>query len=50
MLIVPVAVAPRFTMRVRLGPTRNNQAKGVRFAEHFTVERWVERLGRAQAA
>lgn len=41
--LVPVAAMPGFKGRLRLGPTRNNQRKGVRFAANFEIDRWSHR-------
>lgn len=38
--IVPVEEAAGFTTTLRLEPTRNAQARGIRFAERFAAERW----------
>jgi hypothetical protein len=39
--LVPVAAMPGFKGRLRLGPTRNNQRKGVRFAADYVIDRWT---------
>lgn len=38
--LVPVEAIPGFKGRLRLGPTRNHQRKGVRFAADFEIDRW----------
>ena len=38
--IVPVDVAARYATSLRLTPPRNNQRRGIHFAEEFAVERW----------
>jgi PD-(D/E)XK nuclease superfamily protein len=35
-----VPVLSNFVLRLRLGPTRNNQRRGVRFAVDYVFERW----------
>lgn len=40
--VVPVADCPRNTGILRLAPTRNNQHRGIRYAEDYTFERWVD--------
>jgi hypothetical protein len=35
-----VPVISNFALRLRLGPTRNNQKRGVRFAADYEFERW----------
>ena len=35
-----VPVLSNFILRLRLGPTRNNQRRGVRFAGDYEFERW----------
>jgi hypothetical protein len=42
--IVPVELAPRYAVTLRLEPARNNQVVGVRLAADFTLARWVARL------
>lgn len=39
--LVPVAAMPGFKGYLRLGPTRNNQRKGVKFAADFEIDRWT---------
>ncbi|MGV1047960.1 MAG: group I intron-associated PD-(D/E)XK endonuclease [Solirubrobacterales bacterium] len=38
--LVPVTAVPGFKGHLRLGPTRNNQRKGVRFAFDFEIDQW----------
>jgi PD-(D/E)XK endonuclease len=47
--IVPVEDCGNFQGRLRLAPTRNNQRKGVRYAEDYAIERWAASLSRAAA-
>lgn len=39
--VVPVREASTFTIGLRLGPTRNNQRRGVRFADDYEIARWA---------
>jgi hypothetical protein len=39
--IVPIGAVPGFEGRLRLEPTRNNQRKGVRFADQYELDRWT---------
>ena len=39
--LVPVDAVTRFSGRLRLEPTRNNQKRGVRFAADFEIDRWT---------
>ena len=47
--IVPVDECPSYVGVLRLAPARNNQRKGVRLAEDYTVQSWARRV-RASAA
>jgi hypothetical protein len=48
---VPIDAVASFVGRLRLEPTRNNQRKGIRFADEFDVSRWdEERLAPLAAA
>jgi hypothetical protein len=40
--LVPLDSVGGFAGRLRLEPTRNNQKRGVRFAEEFEIGRWTE--------
>ncbi|HEX3362853.1 MAG TPA: group I intron-associated PD-(D/E)XK endonuclease [Solirubrobacterales bacterium] len=40
--LVPIDAVASFVGRLRLEPTRNNQRKGIRFADEFDVSRWDE--------
>jgi hypothetical protein len=40
--LVPIDAVADFEGRLRLEPARNNQRKGVRFAEEFEIDRWTE--------
>jgi PD-(D/E)XK endonuclease len=40
--IVPVDDCPVYTGILRLDAPRNNQRRGVRFAEDYALERWLE--------
>jgi PD-(D/E)XK endonuclease len=43
--LVPVAEVPGHLGRLRLEPAKNNQRRGVRFADDFEIDRWtLERL------
>jgi len=46
--VLDVAVVPQFVGSLRLRPTRNNQASGIRWAADHTVDRWVASLGSAE--
>jgi len=46
--VVPVLPTHRRMMSLRLVPTRNNQASGIRWAADHTVDRWVASLGSAE--
>lgn len=49
--IVPVELAPRYAVSLRLEPARNNQVAGTRPAAEFTLDRWVAGLaGHGSAA
>jgi PD-(D/E)XK endonuclease len=39
--LVPVKEAPGFAPRLRLGPARNNQKRGIRFASDYEIDRWT---------
>ena len=39
--LVPVAAVTRFSGRLRLEPTRNNQKRRIRFAADFEIDRWT---------
>jgi hypothetical protein len=41
--VVPVDDCPVYAGFLRLDPPRNNQRRGVRFAEDYAFERWLER-------
>jgi hypothetical protein len=44
--VVPVQEALGFCVRLRLGPARNNQKRGIRFAADYEIDRWTaESLG-----
>lgn len=38
--LVPVGLVPGHIGRLRLEPPKNNQQRGVRFAEEFEIDRW----------
>lgn len=38
--LVPISAVTRFSGRLRLAPTRNNQRQGVRYAVDFEIDRW----------
>ena len=40
--VVPVDDCPTYTGCLRLDPPRNNQRQGVRFADDYAFERWLE--------
>ena len=40
--VVPVDDCPTYTGFLRLDPPRNNQRRGVRFADDYAFERWLE--------
>jgi hypothetical protein len=43
--LVPIDTVPGRIGRLRLEPTKNNQRRGVRFAENYAIGRWtVEKL------
>lgn len=42
--VVPVELAPRYAVTLRLEPARNNQVAGVRLADDFTLARWASTL------
>jgi hypothetical protein len=44
-LVVPVDDCPVYTGFLRLDPPRNNQRRGVRFADDYAFERWLESHG-----
>lgn len=48
--MVPVDDCPSFRGYLRLDPPRNNQRRGVRLAEDYAFESWLESLGTASAA
>ena len=48
--VVDVHEAPGYVTSLRLRPTRNNQARGVRFAADHTIDRWIEARARPRAA
>jgi hypothetical protein len=39
--LVPIDAVTRFSGRLRLEPTRNNQQRGIRFASDFEIDRWT---------
>jgi hypothetical protein len=39
--LVPIDAVTRFSGRLRLEPTRNNQRRGVRLAAGFEIDRWT---------
>jgi hypothetical protein len=43
--MVPVAECPTYVGALRLHPPRNNQRRGIRFAEDYSFETWIRRLG-----
>lgn len=48
--LMPIAkVANRREIRLRLGPTKNNQARGIKWARDYTLASAIERLGTARA-
>jgi hypothetical protein len=48
--VVNVEEAGRRGVQLRLRPTRNNQVRGVRLAQDYTVEKWAASLGSCEAA
>jgi hypothetical protein len=44
LFIVPVAECPSRLGLLRLNPPRNNQRRGIRFAEDYSFESWFDRL------
>jgi hypothetical protein len=39
--LVPIEAVTRYSGRLRLEPTRNNQRRGIRFAADFEIDRWT---------
>jgi len=48
--MVPVDDCPSFRGYLRLDATRNNQRRGVRLAEHYSLDAWLHSLGGSVAA
>jgi hypothetical protein len=48
--VVPVDDCPVYTGFLRLDPPRNNQRRGVRFADDYAFERWLESYSQCGAA
>lgn len=42
--MVPVSDCPSYQGMLRLHPPRNNQRRGIRFAEEYSFEAWVRQL------
>ncbi len=44
LFVLPVDDCPSFAGRLRLEPPRNNQRRGIRFADDYTFDCWVREL------